>query len=864
MEVANYLSTSPKNACLSEIFRASFAHFSERLRHTFTILLLVASVCGSAKAQYLGFAANSADGTVSVFAVATSGPSSAPNTTLSGNQDHLVATISVGKNPSRIAVTPSPNFNRAYVTNTGDNSLWVIDVTNVSQEGVSTGSITKQNVNPTNDQLQLFQPGGIAVAALTQGANSGKVLAFVANQGTNTVSVIDTSNNTLFETVLLGPAGSSTTLPEVAATPDGTKLFVTNNSSGNCAVQPIGLPPAICPGVWTIDTTVNPMSATLIPESGLNGNLTVSLVQPQGISATQYTDSLNQMHTLVLVADSGSHSDGHGYVFVVDRVNGSTVSAQPVQISNPSNSTAQSTPIGVAVMNFNGLATPASVGAAVIDSAGNGLTAFDIQPTLNAQPGAFALSGTPTSIGVPNPAGLRQFIYVTESAGPTPVQLATFDNTTFDVPNCSGSCFNATSVQVGNGPEGLAFNNLDRDSPPVVWFIPAVSGGIDIPAVVPHGSTQSALGAGIVGNGQSIQTTLNFGDTNCTLFRDGAPVPTSPPNCTAPANSGTNAIGGGTIFPASGVFAVQVTETSIDSHNNPTQGIARVVVAVGANCAWSPPSSVMVNVPVSATLSCTAPGKDTVTGTINWGDGTTETKSVTALGSTTVSLGFTSHTYSAANASGYQVTVSLQDIPPGAAALAGSVAPSMTTIVVTNLTLPSAPTIIAPGESAVIPVGLAGGSVNAGVTLTTSCSVSPAGGPVCSVSPAMLTLDSSGNGSVVVTVTANGSTTAILLPRGDEWPGPTLALFIMLLASLIFLVRCYPKNLALKRPRWGLALLLLASLIMLATGACTNVQRSNIGCASCTSSGSYVVTLNAKSAKPPLLINGVFSVVVTQ
>ena len=755
MEVANYLSTRPKNARLSEIFRASFAHLKERLWQTFTILLLVASLCGSAKAQYLGFAANSVDGTVSVFAVATSGPSSAPNTTLSGNQDHLVATILVGKNPTRIAVTPSPNLNRAYVTNTGDNSLWVIDVTNISQEGVSPGSITAQNVNPASDQLQLFQPGGIAIAAVTQGANNGKVLAFVANQGTNTVSVIDTGNNTLFGTVRLGPAGSSTTLPEVAATADGQQVFVANNSTAYC----LSASTTPCPGVWIIDATsvTNGSAATPIQQNSagqpvpltgsdpLASNATVTLVQPRGISASQFSDT-NGRHGVLAIADNGNHTDGAktGYVFVV--VGGNLGTSTAVEIpNNPGQAAA--TPIAVSAAFPLG----ASLSVDVVDSTLNSLwllSAFNT--TSGSVTGPQPLSNTPTSVAV-TPDG--SFAYIMEALGTQPTGTQLVENQpTANGPVLCLACGNPTTLSaIGTS---VIFTSLDKDSPPVVWFIPAVSGGIDIPAVVPSDSIQSALAAGIVGNGQSIQTTLNFGDSNCTLFRNGAPLPTSPPNCTAPANSGTNAIGGGTIFPASGVFTVQVTETSTDSRNNLTQGIARGTVAVVA------------------------------------------------------------------------------------------------------------PTIIAPGESAVVPVSFAVGLSN--VTLSTSCSVSPAGGPACSVSPAILPLSSKGTGTVFVTVTANRSNTALVVPRGDDWPGLPLALLIVLIAlGLVFLLTCFSRGPVRKRPRWGLALLLLTSIIMLATGACTTVQRSNLGCTNCTATGSYMVTLSAKSVKPPLQTSGVFTILVT-
>jgi YVTN family beta-propeller protein len=1047
-----------------------------KLGRALALAVLTAAACSSAEAQYVGYAANSADGTVSVFAVVTSGPTFG-NQAAPGNSDILISTVSVGKTPVRIAVTPSPNSDRAYVTNQGDNSLWVIDVTKISQEAIFPGSVTAQNVNPSNS-LQLSQPGGIAIVSAT-GANKGHVLAFVANQGNNTVSIIDISNNTLFGTVTLGAAGASTTTPEVAATPDGTAVFVTNNSTGNC---PPSTAPATspCPGLWMIDATtvVSGGAATPIPVSGLNVNhITISLAQPQGISTTQYTDSLGQKHTLVLVADSGSHSDSEGYVFVVDRLSGKTIFTLPQVLG------VGAIPTGVVAMNFGGLGIPASVGAAAIESSnanGEGIVvAFTIQLPLTCCNINFlpsVLGGLPTSVGVANPTGATQFIYVTESSGPTPVELGTFDNTTF----CFGSTFpcstgNATAVKVGNGPTGLTFSNLDPNSPPVAWFIPTVSGGFGPPpAVVAANSGLSITGESMVGAGQAVSTTLSFGGTNsCTLFG----TDTTGPAC-ANSNAGTNAIGGNTTFPASGVFTVSITNSSTDSSGNPTSTRIQQQVSVGANCTLSvSPTNILVGLTVNASLSCTAPVGDTLAGTINWGDGSStqsETITKTVLVGSQVSLGFTPHQYVGVSAptfaNGYPVTVTLQDQP---ANVAGSVVPASlgltvtaptctvavapnpaqttqmvtatlscmaqpgfplsetinwgdgtpvlppisTTVnsdgtatlmfthayanpsnpsypvsfpafevtingaafpgIVTNqpvnvavglactlsatpttaatgatvtanlncgapagnslsgtlnwgdgtttalnatanasgavtlsvthvystpstptysisatitdttiglklvvsppsvaitaatptrpiITPPPPPPPIVPGQSVTVPVTFSSGAADAGITFSISCQVLPAG-PTCSVSPSTLTLDANGNGTVQVTVTTIGPSTALVVPRSGTQQASLFAVLIalpgvglMLLGEGIF--RGGPRRCFLLASSF----LFLICLAALAVGCGSSVQRSNLGCTTCTTAGTYTVTVTAVSQKPVLQANGVFTILVKQ
>ncbi|PEQ45635.1 YncE family protein, partial [Bacillus cereus] len=68
--------------------------------------------------------------------------------------------------------------------------------------------------------------------------------AYATNSGSNNVSVIDTSTNTVVATVLVGnsPFG-------VAITPDGNFAYVTNSGSNNVSV---------------IDTSTNTVVATVL------------------------------------------------------------------------------------------------------------------------------------------------------------------------------------------------------------------------------------------------------------------------------------------------------------------------------------------------------------------------------------------------------------------------------------------------------------------------------------------------------------------------------------------------------------------------------------------------------------------------
>ena len=97
----------------------------------------------------------------------------------------------------------------AYVANSGSNSVTVIDTLNNAV--VATVAVESQ-------------PHGVAITP------DGK-FAYVANSGSNSVSVIDTLNNAVITNVPVGsfPFG-------VAATPDGRLVYVVNLGSDNASV----------------------------------------------------------------------------------------------------------------------------------------------------------------------------------------------------------------------------------------------------------------------------------------------------------------------------------------------------------------------------------------------------------------------------------------------------------------------------------------------------------------------------------------------------------------------------------------------------------------------------------------------------
>jgi len=212
-----------------------------------------------AATQKFAYVVNDNSNNVTVFDIATNA---------------LVANISVGANPWRIAITPDGA--QAYVTNQNDNSVSVIDT---STNGVI--NTIPVGVAPTD---VAFTPSG-AIAYVTNGGLGSDV---------SNVSVIDTASQTVIATIPIGfqPYG-------VAVSPNGNQAYVTNGE-GNVSV---------------IDTTLNTVIAniTLGPDQGPagvtftpDGTLAFVAEQFNGSVAVINTASRQVVNTIVVGPQIGT------------------------------------------------------------------------------------------------------------------------------------------------------------------------------------------------------------------------------------------------------------------------------------------------------------------------------------------------------------------------------------------------------------------------------------------------------------------------------------------------------------------------------------------------------------------------------
>jgi YVTN family beta-propeller protein len=167
-----------------------------------------AGVAASADGDYV-YVTNGGERTVSV--IRTSSSIDAP-------YGEVVATVPVGMKPSGVAV--SPNGDYVYVTNRLDDTVSVIS--KYTHEAITDWRETTGQ----DDRIKVgTAPIGVAVSP------DGKYL-YVANHHGNSVSVIDTSDGTVIDTVKevgRGPVG-------VAVSPNGDHVYVTNQLGGTVSV----------------------------------------------------------------------------------------------------------------------------------------------------------------------------------------------------------------------------------------------------------------------------------------------------------------------------------------------------------------------------------------------------------------------------------------------------------------------------------------------------------------------------------------------------------------------------------------------------------------------------------------------------
>jgi uncharacterized protein (TIGR03437 family) len=247
--------------------------------------------------------------------------------------------------------------------------------------------------------------------------------AYTANFGSNNLSVIDTSSNTVVATVPLGNQPNS-----VALTPDGTRAYVTNGGGD----------------VWVISTSTNAVLAKVV----VGGYPSGIAITPDGTRAYVTKDNANAVavidtssNTVIATMNAGTAPGGvaiapdgkHAYV--------ASVGTNSVLVIDTSSNAVTATvalgtdPVGVAV-------TPDGARVYVLDAAGN---LSVIATSSNSVAATVTLPGneiSPFGLAL-SPDGTRA--YVTRFAANTVAVIDTSSNTV------------VAMVPLGAFPNGLAF-----------------------------------------------------------------------------------------------------------------------------------------------------------------------------------------------------------------------------------------------------------------------------------------------------------------------------------------------------------------------------------------------------------------------
>jgi len=273
-----------------------------------------------------------------------------------------------------------------------------------------------------------YNSGGALTATVTVGTSPEGVAitpdgsyAYVANEGSETVSVIEISTNTVTATVAVGTDPTA-----VAITPDGSYAYVANQGSGTVSVIEISTNTVTA----TVTVENNPYGVAITPDGSYayvanDGSGTVSVIEISTNTVTA-TVTVGTDPTAVAITPDGSYAyvanEGSGTVSVIE-ISTNTVTATV---------TVENNPYGVAITPDGSYAYVANDGSgtvSVIEISTNTVTAT---VTVGTDPWGVAIT----------PDG--SYAYV-----------ANYVSGTVSVIEISTNTVTAT-VTVGNSPRGVA------------------------------------------------------------------------------------------------------------------------------------------------------------------------------------------------------------------------------------------------------------------------------------------------------------------------------------------------------------------------------------------------------------------------
>jgi YVTN family beta-propeller protein len=329
----------------------------------------------------------------SVAYIANSGSDSVSVIDTSTNT--VAETVGVGDSPWGVAITPDGT--RAYVANNGSNAVSVIDMTsNNVVADISLGDFRPRDVAITPDGKRAYVTGRVytlgdysglvvidtsptsatyntEVARITCNCFSNPIgvaitpdgrRAYVANWTSNRVAVVDTSPTSATYNTVVATVTVSDPRPnfvgiypdyafDVAITPDGTRVYITYESSYAGSVPYAGyyLPLVAVIDTSTVDQAVDGVSGVFLPLN-VTGAVAATIRCPFGVVGCTLNEcrgvAISPDGTRAYIANKQlpSSPDDTGFVSVIDTslVNGDVITTDagvvidtvPVEGARPS------------------------------------------------------------------------------------------------------------------------------------------------------------------------------------------------------------------------------------------------------------------------------------------------------------------------------------------------------------------------------------------------------------------------------------------------------------------------------------------------------------------------------------------------